>query len=901
MAAPRPSPALLLGALLLAPPVAAQEPAPPPADELPPLVKDPAVLDFVQAPFPDEAREAGVDGKVLLLIEIDASGAVTRVEVLEPAGYGFDEAALEAAKTLRFSPAEDATGPVPVAIEFAYHFVQDAASAPEAVPEGPPADLPVNLTGALVELGTRAPLADVAVALVRADGGVLEATTGADGRFGFAGVPAGVHRLRVVSPVHEPLEAEVTVGADELVDVTLRPRSLGGRDNEVLGLYRKKTPDITRRSLTIDEIRRVPGTFGDPVRVIQSLPGAARSPLGTGLLVIRGANPEDSGVYVDGIRIPLIYHLGGYTSVLNADLIESVDYLPGSYGVQYGRTMGGAIDVKTRSTFPERSRIVWDTDALDTGVFFEGRVGKEKDVGIAIAGRRSYVDAIIPLVSPNPEITVKPRWYDYQLKLQGLGDGPGEWSAFLFGFEDRLIASTPPGFAQGSDPDTQGDLGTIYLTHRAYFRYSRPLNDQWTLTLLPSLGLDRVNFSVGSSFRVDQYQLLAEARAELLWAPSAHLSTTFGLDFIGGAWWFEAGLPLSPDVLDDYDPLGEREPFTTSGTGTGWGPDLYVDLLIQPLQDVERLLIRPGVRMNAVALDDFSRDTDPKMLRILAFDPRLSARFAATRATAVKGAVGLYHQPPQPFEVWRPEGEVDLRFERALSTEVGLEQLFGESVEADLSLFWKRLDQQIVTAYDYTGLDSQFFSNEGIGQIRGVEFIVRKRAVGPFFGWISYTLSQSLRNDYPTRPEVLDASGDAVVGADAWYPFSFDQTHILVAVGGLDLPKDWGVSTRVQYVTGNPYTPYGGGVNDLDLQVYVPYPEGGTNSARMPAFLAVDLRVDKRFVFENWQLETYLDLLNAIRGENPEFVLDNYDYTEERYFRGLPFIPSPGFRAEFFF
>ncbi|MFO0006626.1 MAG: carboxypeptidase-like regulatory domain-containing protein, partial [bacterium] len=66
------------------------------------------------------------------------------------------------------------------------------------------------------------------MALVRADGGVLEATTGADGRFGFAGVPAGVHRLRVVSPVHEPLEAEVTVGADELVDVTLRPRSLGG-------------------------------------------------------------------------------------------------------------------------------------------------------------------------------------------------------------------------------------------------------------------------------------------------------------------------------------------------------------------------------------------------------------------------------------------------------------------------------------------------------------------------------------------------------------------------------------------------------------------------------------------------------------------------------------------------
>ena len=53
----------------------------------------------------------------------------------------------------------------------------------------------------------------------------------------------------------------------------------------------------------MEEIRRVPGTFGDPVRVIQNLPGAARSPFGTGALVIRGANPEDSAVYVDGIRI----------------------------------------------------------------------------------------------------------------------------------------------------------------------------------------------------------------------------------------------------------------------------------------------------------------------------------------------------------------------------------------------------------------------------------------------------------------------------------------------------------------------------------------------------------------------------------------------------------------------
>ena len=65
--------------------------------------------------------------------------------------------------------------------------------------------------------------------------------------------------------------------------------------------------------------------------------------------------------------------------------------------------------------------------------------------------------------------------------------------------------------------------------------------------------------------------------------------------------------------------------------------------------------------------------------------------------------------------------------------------------------------------------------------------------------------------------------------------------------------------------------------------------------------MALDLRVDKTFTFQRWQLETYVDLLNTIRGENPEFVLYNYDFTESTYIRGLPFLPSFGFEADFSF
>ena len=183
-----------------------------------------------------------------------------------------------------------------------------------------------------------------------------------------------------------------------------------------------------------------------------------------------------------------------------------------------------------------------------------------------------------------------------------------------------------------------------------------------------------------------------------------------------------------------------------------------------------------------------------------------------------------------------------------------------------------------------------------------MEVIVKQAPVNNFFGWVSYTLSRSERNDYPNRQiETLedDVSGSPSTGS--WYLFDLDQTHILVLVAGYQLPLDFGFSGKIQYVTGNPYTPYSGGIQDLDQDFYIGYSTAEYNSQRLPPFYALDLRVDKTFTFQNWQLEAYVDFLNTIRGENPEFVLNNYDFTESTYIRGLPFVPSLGFEADFSF
>ncbi len=901
---------LLLAGLAIGSPALAQDaPEDPPAEsteaveELPPILVMPALVDFVQAPFPPKALEAEIEGIVLLLIEIDETGTVASVEVLEAAGWGFDEAAVAAAQQFTFTPAEDETGPVPVIIEFEYGFVLDADRVEGAVEDEQVAETvdaeppPVNLEGWLIEMGSREIVAGQTVAI---DGTDLIAVTDGTGHFEFRGVPVGAVVLRVVSAEHHLLERalEVTEGQVTEVRLWIKP---SGYEEEAVGTYRRPGEDITRRTLSMQEIRRIPGTFGDPVRVIQNLPGAARSPFGTGLLIIRGSNPEDSAVYIDGIRVPFIYHLGGYASIINSDLVETVDYLPGGYGVQYGRSMGGVVDVTTREESSEQTRFTWTTDIMDSGGMVEGRLGKrgaepeDKVHHYAAAGRRSYIDYVLPYIIPYTAagqigLVAKPRWLDYQARYTYTGMENTTISALLFGFEDRLIVSTADEFAQGTDQDAQGDFAMSYSTHRIVFQIDHRFSDDLSLQITPSIGPDQSSFNLGDELTYEAWQWIVTLRAEARWRPTPWLELVPGLDVLGGWYGFKFELPFNPDMLADYDPLGERENYFIDGQDQGWSPDPYLKAVLKPFRDdPDRLIITPGVRLNTIFLPNFNNLASP--------DARIAFRARVLEKGFVKGGTGLYQQAPQPQESYSPGVEVDLKMERAWQTSLGWEQELPYGFRFDFEGFYKYLDRLIVYNPDFADLDKDApYVNDGIGRAYGIEVIAQRDPVGRLFGWVSYTLSRSVRYDYPGE----DAQDDWFPRVDdtGWYLYDFDQTHILVAIAGYKLPWEIEVSGRFRYVTGNPTNYYENGVYDLDQDFYYGYRTTEWNSERLPPFIALDARIERRFQFKRATLNLYLDLLNVYRGENPEFVQYNYDYTDYRYIRGLPFLPSPGFELE---
>jgi hypothetical protein len=96
------------------------------------------------------------------------------------------------------------------------------------------------------------------------------------------------------------------------------------------------------------EARRAAATEGDPAKVALDLPGVARRSFDSGRLIVWGAAPEDTRVYVDGMEIPRLFYGSALRSTVNGDLVRSLTLTPGAYGADYGRSIGGTLRLETR-------------------------------------------------------------------------------------------------------------------------------------------------------------------------------------------------------------------------------------------------------------------------------------------------------------------------------------------------------------------------------------------------------------------------------------------------------------------------------------------------------------------------------------------------------------------------
>jgi TonB family protein len=836
---------------------------------LPQLTKAPAVTRFVEAAYPPAALARGEASQVTLLIDIDAIGKVTAAEVTKSGGAEFDLAAKDALLQFDFSPAELDDAPAAVRIEYVYHFAshppETQAGLDAGVSERP---APVNLEGWVLERGTRDPIAHATVFLPESN---LSAETDEQGAFALRGVPLGRVRVEISDQRHARFSTEQELREGQVTQLTayLLKKLEGGFETTVVGDRDKK--DVSVHALQKAELSTVPGTFGDPLRVLQNMPGMARAPMLSGALLVRGAQPQDSQVLVDGVPIPLLYHLGGGPSVLSPSYINTINFFPGAYGAKYGRAIAGIIDVETGAPTPTRPHGQASADFLNAGFYLESPINLTKNWGtVSVAARHSIIDLVLPpvlkaLTPPGQTaIVVTPAYWDYQARYDLTLDG-NAFELSAFGAND-LLKISQAGTTQSQPFSVTLDEGF----HRFRARWSRKTDDGWAFSLAPTFGFTSYKQSLNDTITWKANATDLNVRGWARKSLGQALTMELGVD-VNGSWFhnrFEAATAATPDNPNPPPSVHDQALRLLTYAA-------YAEAIWTP---VARWKLIPGVRFELYNL--------PSGLTA-SLEPRFATRVRLTDWATVKAAWGLYRQAPQVQELDSALGNSGLGLAMSQQVAGGLELVLMPKLSLDVQGFfnWRTslvAPTDALIERDGVTVPSRY-DNSGTGRAWGLEVLLRQDVTERLYGWVSYTLSRSENYSKTTG---------------TWSPVSTDQTHLLTVVASYKF--DFGIEAGVRFrlTTGSPYTPVQGATFNADTDSYTPL-YGASNSARRAAFHQLDVRLEKQFTFETWKFSIYLDVQNVYNASNAEETLWDYRYRESAALNGLPIVPSLGLKGEF--
>lgn len=790
----------------------------------------PLTATTVETPVdaPDQTSPVVVKVKIL----VDSTGTVKKVEPLPPAQPPFDEYVVAAARQFKFKPASFKGKNVAVEITFSHTFLPKPklVLAPSK-PGGPVID--AILRGKLVEKGTRAPVAGATVN-VEVAGERYTGEADLRGRFQLA-VPAGDATVTVHAAGYRKFMQREKLQSRQELAIAYYVERERYDPYEILVFAEKKREEISRITLRGPEIRQVPGTFGDPFRVIQALPGVSSIVSLLPFPVVRGASPGSTGYMVDGTRVPLLYHLLAGPSVIHPEFIDEVQFYPGMAPVLYGGYSAGVVDGRTRRAFKDEKVVDFDVNMLQAGAFVRHPV-PGIDATATVAGRLGYPGTMISLATDQVSLS----YWDYQLRLDG-GTPRNGWTIFAFGAADTV--STPP---QGTPPDT----------------VDPPLE--------PSLRLafNRVDL------RFQHADGKVEHNARVVAGNDESLAGTTSIQtWLVEPQWRTRYKPMSELELlvgaeGSYRYLLSEDATTTAGPQVDlFSEDLSKQYVASAIAEAlwrptNRWLVRPGVRVDW-RYDGATAATgvDPRLTlryHLLSLDlPKDTTASSGDRAVWLKGGVGVFHQPPRFFLPLPGLDVMPLRFGllRSVQSSLGVEIPVASSVGLNIEAYYNHMDpvvfdlqtnaQSVInsgpnvlpgTVPDQSSnqksaaeraIDRLFSPQKG--RAYGVETLLRRQSRTGVYGWIAYTLSRSERQQ-------LDGN---------FAPYDYDRTHLLNIVAGMPLPRNWDIGLRFQYQSGKPATT-----------------TGGYNTARTDGYMRIDVRIDKRAVWNKWLFDFYVDLTN---------------------------------------
>ena len=714
------------------------------------------------------------------------------------------------------------------------------------------------MRGTVADSGSGVAVPGANIVLVGAGVG---ASTGENGGFVLGPVRAGACRLAASHIAFEPETVAVDVPANgvALVAFRLRPKVIPVPGVSVKSRRERGEQKVTVREISSEQLSRNAGGFvQDPVRSLSFLPGVGQSARGewSGTYAVRGGETDESSVWFGNTELLWPYHLLGFSSVINPDIVDKVSFYPSVFPVRYGGVLSSVAVLKPKRL--AHGEGFWAYDPMNMKGAYVGNLG---DIDFLASYRRTFYYVMFgpmgagtnsrPSYSDLTGQVSLPVYGPHRLRVSVV-NGTDHIVSDLLGVEEEMSESGTS-MSAGIESDfgsTQSDLTLYSSTH--------------DFSLTPSVWWGTA--------------LTRQQEYGLRWDVTSALSDELELDF--GAEWGRAGFAgnlLAPPVLERadntavlYAALGVR-PVQWAGLDLGvryedvrWA----LDKVVQPRAVVslflgENLTLKAGYRRHYQHSYSFLRNSCASFVFDQQYD---DFRLFETGALGAKRADHY-----------------------SVSAEFKLSRNLQGSIEGYVKSYsdlptWKTDGQGVITDV----------GNQGQGTARGVELVLEHAPVMGFSGWLTYAPASCRKQQ----------------GTDTMmYWDKYDRRHSLNFVLAKTFGPDWSLTATFHLNTGAPYTPLlytqsPNGVGGADLNHgHSPFViEGEKNSARIPVYHRLDFKLMRELPKLPLHPYMYIEILNVYNRQNAYNLIQFEDRDGEivtGQSTGIAFIPLIGIGGRF--
>lgn len=641
-------------------------------------------------------------------------------------------------------------------------------------------------------------------------------------------------------------------------------------ENEILVTAKKNKPHTSRRTIGRREMQRIPGSGGDMMRSIQVLPGVATANDISGELFVRGNGPYDNRVLVDMFWISRAYHFGGFVSVINTDVIDSIDFYSGGFPVQYGEATGSVLDIHSRDRVSPVPSVKLNVNLLTADVVIEGPVGENGF--FMFSGRRSYFDLYAENViegNRDVDVTALPFFWDYQGKIGYRLSRNSVVTVLMYGSGDRM------GLVVNDSEDEDPDFANRRFNYNMFFHgmgctWSYNNGRGFISKMKAGTYTETQRLYFGEYLDVDLTLKGGMVREDI----SLQVSDMFDIDF--GADYVYAVIDLTAvaPVVKPYAPQNPvfPEDYTFEELRMNSLGYHHVSGYIQGTLTVWALAWALGIRY------DIHKDINSFQY----MSPRSSVELTVYRRNRISFATGLYQQVHDMYFTNDTFGNPDLTTKKAIHYVLGYSHDFPDNVTLTIEGYYKKLWDLVVAGGEHT------FDDIGTGRVCGGEIFLQRKLTRDFFGWISYGYSVSKRDDH-------DGQGE--------YLFNYDRTHIVNIIASYRVVSWFQAGVKWRYATGLPVTDIIGSHYDTAQGENFPIYSDDYNGNRLPAYHKLDIRFDFFADMGGARWNFYIEVLNAYNNPN---VYERSFNQREPYsddnpsdIRDLPFLPYFGIEVRF--